>query len=436
MDRNQDTAYLPGFSSLTKKKKIEWLAKRSGIPVEQFEKFSCTIEGIGLIYDSLSENTVAHFSLPFGIAPGFRINGRDYILPLVTEESSVVAALARAAKIWYTRGGFNAVVTGTVKKGQIHFFWSGGITQLNPVFPVLKKKLMAGIHPITENMERRGGGVLNVTLIDNTDKLGNYYQLDVDFGTGEAMGANFINSVLEKMAEITRTFMVSEFPYITPPEINMAILSNYTPDCIAEARVECPVNRLENIVKGMSAKEFADRFEKAVRIAKVNLSRAVTHNKGIFNGIDSLALATGNDWRALESAGHAYAVRDGEYRGLTNIDISNGMFRFYIKLPVNIGTTGGVTTVHPLAGIALKIMDNPSVNELMQLFAVAGLAANFSAITALIGQGIQAGHMKLHLQNILIQLNASDSQKQKAKEYFRNKKITYSDVSEFLKKTP
>ena len=246
------------------------------------------------------------------------------------------------------------------------------------------------------------------------------------------MGSNFINSVLEEMTDALKSFISEHFAGIEPPEVNMAILSNYTPDCLAEAYVECPVDKLDDVVKGMSGYEFAQKFKKAVDISMIDISRATTHNKGIFNGIDALAMATGNDWRALEAGAHAFATRNGSYQGLTNVSINNNTFRFEILLPVNIGTVGGVTSLHPVARLAMQILKKPSAGELMQLFAAVGLASNFSAVTALIGAGIQQGHMKLHLQNILLQLNASNEEKQRAMKYFKDKKVSHSQVREFL----
>ncbi|MBN1820015.1 MAG: hydroxymethylglutaryl-CoA reductase, degradative [Prolixibacteraceae bacterium] len=426
--------YIQGFSALSKNEKLERIANYSGINPDDFKKYSWTEPSVSEILDSLSENTVSHFSLPFGIAPNFLVNGKDYVLPFVTEESSVVAAMAKAAKIWYSRGGFKAKVLGTVKKGQVHFFWKGSFSLLKEFLPELKQKLYNETASISGNMEKRGGGITEIRILDKTDLIQDYFQLDCDFKTGDAMGANFINSVLEKMATVLEKEISEKFPEFASPEINMAILSNYTPECLVEAWVECPVSKLDNIIKDVLAEVFAHRFEKAVQISKIDVSRAVTHNKGILNGIDSLALATGNDWRAIEAGAHAFAASDGNYKGLSDVSVKNGMFRFSIKLSVNVGTVGGVTNIHPLAKTAIKILKNPSASELMQLFAVAGLASNFSAITALIGNGIQSGHMKLHLKNILWQLNASNEKIQMATSYFKNRKVGYSEVRDFLKR--
>lgn len=393
MSQNKKLSYISGFSKWDIRKKLEFMSSLTGIDVKVLMKYAWPDDDIANIINKLSENTVAHFPFPYGLAPNFKIQNKDYVLPLVTEESSVVAALANAAKIWYNKGGFRNKILGTVKKGQIHIFWDGQPEIFFKHFNKFKTKLLNSVREISGKMESRGGGILDVELIDKTKELPNYYQLDVSFDTLDAMGANFINSVLERMAKAFEEIMTQQFPGKSPVEIVMSILSDFTPDCLVKAWVECPIDDLDNVVKGMSGKEFAAKFEKAIQISQVDVSRAVTHNKGIFNGIDALALATGNDWRTIESAGHAYAARNGSYQGLTKIYMDAKMFSFSIELPMNIGVVGGVTTLHPMAALSMKILKEPTGKELMGLFAIAGLASNFAAITALIGKGIQKVHI-------------------------------------------
>ena len=214
----------------------------------------------------------------------------------------------------------------------------------------------------------------------------------------------------------------------------MAILSNYTPDCLVECTVECDINELSQISGNLTSDQFASKFERAVRIASENVQRAVTHNKGIFNGIDAVLLSTGNDFRAVEACGHAYASKDGKYTSLTTAQINGTRFRYTLRIPLSVGTVGGVTSVHPLAKIALQIMGNPSAKELMQIIAAAGLANNFAAIRSLITDGIQKGHMKLHLNNILYQFSASADEKERAEEYFKHNSISFKAVSDYFER--
>jgi hydroxymethylglutaryl-CoA reductase len=187
----------------------------------------------------------------------------------------------------------------------------------------------------------------------------------------------------------------------------------------------------------MSGEEFAKRFERAVKIAKVDVNRAVTHNKGIFNGIDAVILATGNDFRAIEACGHAYAARDGQYRGLSSCSVKDGMFRFELSIPLALGTVGGLTNLHPLAKTTLDILGQPNASELMQIVACVGLAQNFGALRSLVTTGIQKGHMKMHLLNILNQLDANQEQIEHAKKHFVNKTVSFSAVREEInRETP
>jgi hydroxymethylglutaryl-CoA reductase len=212
-------------------------------------------------------------------------------------------------------------------------------------------------------------------------------------------------------------------------QIVMSILSNYVPDCLVRAEVSCKVEELnENDV--INAEAFATNFIQAIKIAEVEPFRAVTHNKGIMNGVDAVVLATGNDFRAIEAGVHAYASRNGSYSSLTHAKIENGVFTFWIEIPLALGTVGGLTSLHPLVKLSLELLHHPSAKELMQIVAVAGLAQNFAALRSLTTTGIQKGHMKMHLMNILNQLNATQDEKEQLIEYFKTHVATHSAVVE------
>jgi hydroxymethylglutaryl-CoA reductase len=329
----------------------------------------------------------------------------------------VVAAASLVAKFWSTRGGFKAEVISTVKVGQVHFMYEGNKTELQKYFNSKKAQLFKVTEAITQNMRKRGGGILEIELRDKTHELDNYYQLHVTFETADSMGANFINSCLEAIAN---EFEKSDI------QIVMSILSNYVPECLVHAEVSCKVEELyaENSVL------FAQKFVQAIQIANAEPHRAVTHNKGIMNGIDAVVIATGNDFRAIEAGAHAYAAKSGRYKSLTNATIENGIFKFWIEIPLAVGTVGGLTSLHPLSKLSLKLLGNPSANELMEIIAVAGLAQNFAALRALTTTGIQKGHMKMHLTNIIKQLGASEEEKNYLINYFENKTITHNAVVE------
>ncbi|WBX73347.1 hydroxymethylglutaryl-CoA reductase, degradative [Tenacibaculum pacificus] len=410
---------IAGFSKLTKEEKIAWLTKAyfNNQPeiIQTLKQYWNVDSKLQQLHDDFIENTISNFYMPYGIAPNFIINGRDYVIPMVVEESSVVAAASLVAKYWSTRGGFKTEVVSTTKIGQVHFMYEGNKEDLNTYFKNQKENLYTATASITKNMEKRGGGILDIQLIDKTDKLANYYQLHVTFETKDSMGANFINSCLEAIA---KTFRKDDI------EIVMSILSNYVPECLVRAEVSCKIEDLG----GENPQKFAQKFEQAVKIAEIEPYRAVTHNKGIMNGIDSVVLATGNDFRAIEAGAHAYASKDGQYRSLTHCETKNGIFKFWIEIPLTLGTVGGLTGLHPMAKLSLDMMQKPSAKQLMEIIATAGLAQNFAALRALTTKGIQHGHMKMHLQNILNQLEATSEEKEIVTTYFDNKTVSHSAV--------
>lgn len=426
-----------GFSKMSKTEKINWLSgqfpHKTAQELQQMTRFWNADEKIQSRFDEFTENTLTNYYLPFGVAPNFIINQRTYTVPMVIEESSVVAAASLAAKFWQGRGGFKSRVISTRKVGQVHFTWKGdNKNDLKNFFSYQRESLLNSVTFLTENMNKRGGGIVGFELVDKTQELDNYWQLKLEFETCDAMGANFINSVLEEMARQFRQQIADSNLVQKEIEIIMCILSNFTPDCTVEAWVECPVEDLGEFAGGMEASDFARRFLMGVEIARVDKSRAVTHNKGIMNGVDSVILATGNDFRAIEACVHAYASESGQYRSLSFCRVEKGMFYFGIKLPLALGTVGGLTNLHPLAQMSLMILENPSASELMQIAACVGLAQNFAAVRSLVTTGIQKGHMKLHLLNILTQLGASDEQKKFAQNYFADKVVSFSAVRELM----
>jgi hydroxymethylglutaryl-CoA reductase len=418
-----------GFSKLSKSQKIEWLASHfqgdSAEEMRAIARFWNSDEGVQRRFDEFSENTLTNYYLPFGVAPNFLINGRHYTVPMVIEESSVVAAAALAAKFWSTRGGFHARVVSTRKVGHVHFLWQGDARELTERFEIFRGQLVERLLPLTASMVQRGGGLVGVTLENRTNDLADYWQLKLEFETCDAMGANFINTVLEEAARQLQ----AELPAV---EVVMCILSNFTPDCVVECHVECPVADLGDFAGGMDAATFARRFKTAVDIARVDKARAVTHNKGVMNGVDAVVLATGNDFRAVEACAHAWAAEGGSYKSLSTCTVENGMFRFSLRLPLALGTVGGLTKLHPLARISLELLQRPSAPELMQVAAAVGLAQNFAAVRSLTTTGIQKGHMKLHLLNILTQLGADDATKVRARAHFADKVVSFSAVREFV----
>jgi len=430
-----------GFSKLSKQEKINWLAEHFTAEPQAFSNEISAWQHpdaqVQRVLDGFTENAIANFVLPYSIAPNFLINGKTYAIPMVIEESSVVAAASSAAKFWQERGGFHAEVLGTVKLGQVHFRWFGAPARLRQIFPDLRSRLLNSCADLVVNMEKRGGGILGITLLDFEDVEPDYYQLRVSFETCDSMGANFVNSVLERFAAALEDFFM-DYNDLSDAErdveVIMSILSNYTPDCLVRAWVECPISSFSDLARsqGMDAVTLAERFAMAVRIAQIDPYRATTHNKGIYNGIDAVVLATGNDFRAIEACGHTYACRDGQYRSLSTCVVRDGMFRFELEVPLAMGTVGGLTALHPLAKRSLEILGHPSARELMCITAVVGLAQNFGAVRSLVTTGIQQGHMKMHLTNILNHLGASEEEAATAQHVFQAQTVSFSSVRAFL----
>jgi len=428
---------IQGFSGLSREDKLSFVSrnlKDSEEFVNQVQQLRHPDPEVESRLSAFSENTLTNFPLPFGVAPNFLINDRAYILPMVIEESSVVAASAAGARFWFERGGFRASVKKMLKTGQLHFQWRKNPEILWNHLDNLKSEIVRGIAPITRNMEARGGGLKDIQLIDFTKDIPGSWQLMFSFDTRDSMGANFINSVLEKSSLVAESYFDKLFPAEDSFERVMAILSNYTPECLVKVEVECPVKDLKNDKIAMSGEEFAQKFIRAVQIAKYDVYRAVTHNKGIYNGIDAVVVATGNDYRAAEAAGHAWAAREGKYSSLSWAELRDGIFNFGLEIPLSIGTVGGLTSLHPLAKWSFEILGNPGAEELMHIAASAGLANNFSAIRSLVTVGIQKGHMKMHLDNILSFFNADENERIRVRNEFADKTISHSEVKKFLKK--
>ena len=430
---------ISGFSKLSKSEKIDWTVSNHFSNANEakrvLKQYWNTNEKLQQLHDEFIENTITNYYLPLGVAPNFLINNALYTLPMAIEESSVVAAASKAAKFWLTKGGFKTTVISTTKIGQVHFMYHGDYNKLKDYFNTIKPQLISDAKPITKNMEQRGGGILDIELRNKTQQLKGYYQLHASFETLDAMGANFINSCLEQFAktfknEALRYEVFSEEEKVI--DIVMSILSNYVPECLVRAEVSCKIDDLSE-GDAISGQEFAEKFVQAVNIAKVEPYRAVTHNKGIMNGIDAVILATGNDFRAVEAGVHAYASRSGRYSSLSHASIKDDIFSFWIEIPLALGTVGGLTNLHPLVKVALELLGKPSAKELMQIVAVAGLAQNFAALKSLTTTGIQQGHMKMHLMNILNQFEATNDEKTKLIAHFKTHVVTHSAVVEAIK---
>ena len=427
---------------MSKAEKINWITQMHFEDVQKAKEIVSTYnhsnEKVQKLHDEFIENSITNFYLPLGVAPNFVINGKEYTLPMAIEESSVVAAASKSAKFWASRGGFKTQILGTQKIGQVHFLFKGKTELLQSFFKEKKQMLIDSTSSLTTNMRQRGGGIFDIELNDKSDLIEDYYQLHLTFETVDSMGANFINSCLEKIAKTLQSLAAEHNEFLIERlsiEVVMSILSNYVPQCLVQAEVRCPVSKLE-VTDEMSGMQFAQKFIQALEIAQKEPYRAVTHNKGIMNGIDAVVIATGNDYRAVEAGIHAYAARKGIYSSLSHAFLEGDEFVFQLKLPLSLGTVGGLTQLHPMVKWSMELLGNPNAKNLMEIVAVAGLAQNFAAVRSLITSGIQKGHMKMHLLNILNQQQATADQKKKALEFFKTHTVTFSAVSDFLQSNP
>ncbi len=429
-----------GFSKLSKQEKINWIAQNyftnPDEAISTIKSYWNKDLKLQQLHDDFIENTITNFYLPLGIAPNFFINGNYYSVPMVIEESSVVAAASKSAKYWSQRGGFKTSVLNSEKIGQVHFMFFGNSEKIILFFNKIKAKFFSETQNITKNMQKRGGGILDIELRNKTNELENYYQLHCTFETKDSMGANFINSCLEQFAKTLKQEAL-EFENFTEQEKNiqviMSILSNYVPNCIVRTEVSCSIDNLKD--KGIdNPRLFAEKMVQAIKIAEIEPFRAVTHNKGIMNGIDSVILATGNDFRAVEAGIHAYASRNGKYTSLSHAKIENDIFTFWMEIPLAIGTVGGLTSLHPMVKMALEILEKPSSHQLMQIVASVGLAQNFAALRSLTTTGIQEGHMKMHINNILNQFKTTSEERKIIRNYFEKETISHAAVVDFINK--
>jgi len=429
---NKPIERVEGFSKLDQIEKRELVASVLENPndvMDLLQSFAHQDAEIQELLNEFSENTLTNFPLPYCIAPNFKIDGKNYLVPMVIEESSVVAAASNAAKFWFDKGGFRTEIVNTEKVGQVHFIWNDDVKKLTDNFASLKQELINGTMDITENMRNRGGGILDIVLKDFSHEEPGLMQLFATFETVDSMGANFINSCLERFAMLFKDWYNSlDGAQENGLEIVMCILSNLTPNCMVKCWVECDISDLDNYVPGTSGEDFARRFRTAIRIAQVDSFRATTHNKGIYNGVDAVVLASGNDFRAVEACGHAFASMSGKYTSLTDVKIDGSRFVFTLRLPLALGVVGGLTNLHPLVKLTNKLLGNPSAKTLMGIAAAAGLANNFGAVKSLVTTGIQRGHMKMHLFNIMKQLGVEKHEQAQIIEYFKENVVSVSEV--------
>lgn len=391
-------ARLPGFAKLSPTERIEALLKEGLLTWDEAQILK-EQKGLPLsIADQLTENVLSTFDLPFSLAPYFLINGRDYVLPMVTEEPSVVAAASFAAKLIQRSGGFTTQVHQRQMIGEIALTDVKDVEMANKRILEDKETLLQLANEAYPSIVKRGGGARDLWVENKGDFLIVYLAVDPK----EAMGANMLNTMLEALTD--------RIQELSSGQALMAILSNLATRSLVSARCTIDFKALSRNPE--EAIEIAHRMELASQLAQVDPYRAATHNKGIFNGIDALVLATGNDWRAIEAGAHAYAAQSGPYKGLSHWKSQPEEKKLYgeITLPMPVATKGGSIGLNPTVQVSHRLLGEPSAIELAGIIASLGLAQNFAALKALVTTGIQAGHMKLQARSLALLAGAKEGE--------------------------
>lgn len=391
-------ARLPGFAKLSPTERIEALLKEGLLTWDEAQILK-EQQGLPLsIADQLTENVLSTFDLPFSLAPYFLINGQDYVLPMVTEEPSVVAAASFAAKIIQRSGGFTTQVHQRQMIGEIALTDVRDVEMASKRILEDKETLLQLANEAYPSIIKRGGGARDLWIENKGDFLIVYLAVDPK----EAMGANMLNTMLEALTEPIQE--------LSGGQVLMAILSNLATRSLVSARCAIDFKALSRDPEEATA--IAQRMELASQLAQVDPYRAATHNKGIFNGIDALVLATGNDWRAIEAGAHAYAAQSGPYKGLSHWKSQPEEKKLYgeITLPMPVATKGGSIGLNPTVQVSHRLLGEPSAIELAGIIASLGLAQNFAALKALVTTGIQAGHMKLQARSLALLAGAKEEE--------------------------
>jgi hydroxymethylglutaryl-CoA reductase len=394
------TSRLSGFHKLPMEERLAQLARMFRLTPEDLQQLSGTQSLQPVLANQMIENTVGTFSLPLGLGLNMQVNGRDYLVPMAVEEPSVVAAVSFAAKIVREAGGFTAEADESMMIGQVQVTRYGDPTVATERILAHKEQILALANSFHPSMLARGGGARDVEVRVLPAPEGPRGEpllvVHVLIDTQEAMGANLINTVAEGIAPLIEQ--------ITGGKVYLRILSNLADRRLARAMCRIPLAQLADF--NMPGEEIAEGIAQASRFAEADPYRAATHNKGVMNGIDSVAIATGQDWRAIEAGAHAFACRGGQYRPLSTWHLEEGHLVGRIELPMALGTVGGPIKVHPGVQMSLRLMRTNSVRELAMVFAAVGLAQNFAALRALGSVGIQKGHMALHARSVAVTAGA------------------------------
>ncbi len=423
-----ETSRIPGFYNMSVEERRSLLKKLHTFSDDNFTKLTEDAPLTVDTADKMIENVIGTFQLPLGLGLNFLINGKDYVVPMAVEEASIVASSSHIARIVRQAGGFTATSTERIMIGQIQVVGCEDFSKAKETLLKEKEMLIKAANDAYPSIVARGGGAKDLDVrILNDDAQSAYSKmliLHLYIDTCDAMGANIINTMVESLAPTVEE--------LTKGKVYLRILSNYADQCLAKARCVIPPELLKT--GDFSGEEVRDGVILAYEFAASDPYRAVTHNKGIMNGIDPVVIATGNDWRAVEAGAHAYASRNGIYTSMTEwYKDEEGNLVGELELPMSIGTVGGATRVHPLAKFALDLMDIQSSRELAEVIVAVGLAQNLGALKALATDGIQKGHMALHSRSVAIAAGATGEMIDiVAEELIKRKEIRVGKAKELV----
>jgi len=395
---DEKTSRLPGFYQLSMDERVGIVAEWAGLSQEERAFLMGEAVLSRQMADQMIENAVGTYALPLGIATNFRVNGRDYLVPMVIEEPSVVAGASFAARLAREGGGFQAHAGEPIMIAQIQVLDVPDLWGARHAVLEARQRLMRLADEAGGSIVQRGGGARDIEarLFPETP-AGPMLVVHILFDCRDAMGANAVNTVAERLAPAVEE--------ITGGRVNLRILSNLADRRLARAKAVVPASALA--FGDFPGELVVERIIEAYALAAVDPYRAATHNKGIMNGIDAVVIATGNDWRAVEAGAHAYAARFGQYTSLSHWEKNTaGDLVGTLELPLALGIVGGATRAHPMARIALKILGVQSARELAEVVVSVGLAQNLAALRALATEGIQRGHMSLHARQLAMAAGA------------------------------
>ncbi len=410
-----------GFSKLKREERFKRLIDLEVLTAEDILYLNQGGVQQSTLAENLIENAIGYFQLPLGVATNFRIDGKDYAIPMAVEETSIIAALSKTAKWIRQQGTITTQVDGECILGQIQIAKVANPARFISIFEKNKHYLIKiANNTVASAMVRRGGGVndLQLRLLPRSEG-GHMIIIHLTMNSCDAMGANSINQVLE--------YLKIPLEQLTGEKVTMCILSNLNDQKLTTAKV---------IIANLEP-SLGIRLQEASLFAESDSYRAATHNKGIMNGVDPVVIATGNDWRAVEAGMHAFAVRNGHYQALSRWRYQDGTLIGQLTAPIIVGTVGGVTALHPTAKLCLRMMDIESANHLSRIIAAVGLVQNLGALRALCTEGIIQGHMRLHIDNLLLSAGATSKEMPLLKERLQNwlhanSRVSLANAAEFL----